>query len=187
VDREAEVSGDFDPARFRSYLHLLARLHLRDRAGAGLDASDVVQQAMLEAHRNRGACRAGTDAARAAWLRQILAHTIADARRARNRAKRDANRERSLEADLAASSVRLGSWLAAGGASPSAAADAHEQAVRLAAALAELPDAQREALVLQHWHGLTLAQIGERLERSPEAVAGLLKRGLKRLRELLTA
>jgi RNA polymerase sigma-70 factor (ECF subfamily) len=48
-----------------------------------------------------------------------------------------------------------------------------------------LPDAQREALVLQHWHGLKLAEIGERLERSPEAVAGLLKRGLKRLRELL--
>ena len=88
----------------------------------------------------------------------------------------------SREASLAESSVLLGNWVAAGGASPSAAADAHEQAVRLATALAELPDAQREALVLQHWHGLTLAQIGEQLGRSPEAVAGLLKRGLKRLR-----
>jgi len=39
--------------------------------------------------------------------------------------------------------------------------------------------------VLQYWHGLTLAQIGERLQRSPAAVAGLLKRGLTRLRVLL--
>ena len=55
----------------------------------------------------------------------------------------------------------------------------------LADALAQLPDAQREALVLQHWHGWTLAQIGEHMERTPAAVAGLLKRGLKRLRDLL--
>lgn len=178
-------ADDFDLERFRSYLHLLARLRLRDRPGDRLDPSDVVQQTLLEAHRNRAACRAATDAGRAAWLRQVLAHTIADAIRARHRAKRDVARERSLEADLDQSSLRLGAWLAADGPSPSAAADAHEQAVRLAAVLALLPDAQREALVLQHWHGRTLAEIGEELGRSPEAVAGLLKRGLKRLRELL--
>jgi RNA polymerase sigma-70 factor, ECF subfamily len=179
------MPADFDLDRYRAYLHLLARLSLRDRAGPAADASDLVQQTLLEAHRNRSACRAATDAGRAAWLRQILAHTIADAHRARNRLKRDARREQSLEARLAASSVQLGHWLVANGTSPSAAADAHEQAVRLAAALAALPDAQREALVLQHWHGRTLAEIGEQLDRSPEAVAGLLKRGLSRLREIL--
>src|SRR5947209_14211162 len=125
------MAADFDLDRFRSYLHLLARLNLR---GGPVDPSDVVQQTLLEAHKNRAACRAATDAGRAAWLRQILAHTIADAIRARHRGKRDPARERSLEADLAESSVRLGGWLAAAGTSPSAAVDAHEQAVRLAAA-----------------------------------------------------
>jgi RNA polymerase sigma-70 factor (ECF subfamily) len=48
-----------------------------------------------------------------------------------------------------------------------------------------LPEAQREALVLQHWQGLSLAEVGARLGRSPEAVAGLLKRGLKQLRHLM--
>jgi RNA polymerase sigma-70 factor (ECF subfamily) len=52
----------------------------------------------------------------------------------------------------------------------------------VAEALEQLPEAQREALVLQHWQGWTLAQIGAHLGRSPEAVAGLLKRGLKQLR-----
>ncbi len=62
---------------------------------------------------------------------------------------------------------------------PSQRAEKNEQALRLAQALEQLPDAQREALVLQHWQDWSLAQIGEHLGRSPEAVAGLIKRGLK--------
>lgn len=163
--------------RFRSYLHLLARRRL----GGRIDPSDVVQQTLLEAHRAAGDFRGTTDAERAAWLRRILERNLADAARGLARAKRDVSRERSLDDD----SAELGGWLAADQSSPSRRADRHEQAVRVADALAGLPEAQREALVLQHWHGLTLAEIGGRLGRSPEAVAGLLKRGLKRLRESL--
>ncbi|HYH65732.1 MAG TPA: sigma-70 family RNA polymerase sigma factor [Urbifossiella sp.] len=178
-----------DPApalvRFRPYLLLLARFHLGGRAD--IDPSDVVQQTLLDAHRGLGACRAGTDAERAAWLRRVLANTVADAVRARRRGKRDAAREVPLDDALAASSARLGGWLAAPGPSPSQEADRHEQAVRLAAVLAALPEAEREALVLQHWYGLTVAQIGELLGRTPAAVGGLLKRGLARLRERMAA
>jgi RNA polymerase sigma-70 factor (ECF subfamily) len=170
---------------FRSYLHLLAQLQLAGQSPARVEASDVVQQTLLEAYQQLADFRGATDAEQAAWLRQILAHNLADARRAQHRAKRDVQRERSLEAALEQSSARLGDWLAADGPSPSRGAIRHEEAVRLAAALADLPEAQREALVLQHWQGLTLAEIGERLGRTPVAVAGLLKRGLKRLRELL--
>ena len=60
-----------------------------------------------------------------------------------------------------------------------------EELLRLAEALGELPEAQREALVLQHWHGWSLAQIGQHLGRSPAAVAGLLHRGLRQLRQEL--
>jgi RNA polymerase sigma-70 factor (ECF subfamily) len=81
--------------------------------------------------------------------------------------------------------VRLQAWLVADQSSPSQQAERHEQAVRLADALAQLPDAQRQALVLQHWHGWSLADIAAHLGRSPAAVAGLLHRGLQRLRTLL--
>ena len=173
-----------DFGRFRSYVHLLARLHLGDRPG--LDPSDLVQQTLLEAHRAYGGCRASTDAERAAWLRRILANNLADAVRGRTRARRDATREVSLDAALAESSARIGLWVAAPGPAPVQEADGHEQAVRLAAALAALPEAEREALVLQHWHGLTVAQVGQRLGRTPAAVGGLLKRGLRRLRDRMT-
>ena len=164
-----------DLERYRSYLLLLARLHLGARDGA----SDVVQQTLLEAFQQRDQFRGARDAERAAWLRRALANNLADADRARHRRKRDVSRQ------IDVSAARLGELLAADGPSPSQEAARGEDAVALAAALEQLPEAQRQALVWQHWHGLTLAQIGARLDRTPVAVAGLLKRGLKRLREIL--
>jgi RNA polymerase sigma-70 factor (ECF subfamily) len=178
-----EQSGDLE--RFRAYLRLLARVQLDPRLQAKLDPSDVVQQTLLEAFQKRDQYRGGTDAERAGWLRSILAHNLADALRAFGQEKRDLERERSLEESLRASSLRLERWLAAGDPGPSEEAERQERAVRLAAALAGLPEAQREALVLQYWHGWTLAQIGQHLGRTPAAVAGLLKRGLKKLRQEL--
>jgi len=110
---------------------------------------------------------------------------LANAGRDFRRARRDVALERSLEGALDASSARLAAWLTASQPAPSQQAEHREQAVRLADALAQLPEAQREALVLQHWHGRSLAEIGEHLGRSPAAVAGLIKRGLKQLRHLL--
>jgi DNA-directed RNA polymerase specialized sigma24 family protein len=49
----------------------------------------------------------------------------------------------------------------------------------------ELPDDQRQAILGKYWHGLASTEIGDQLNRSPEAVAGLLYRGLKRLREIM--
>ena len=171
--------------RYRKYLLLLARTHLDPRLRTKLDPSDVVQQSMLEAYQQQDRFRGQTDGECMAWLRQILAHNLADALKGLRRAKRDVARERSLEAALGQSSARLGAWLAADQSSPSQQVAREEDALRLANALAALPGSQREALVLQHWQGWSLAQIGEHMGRSPAAVAGLLKRGLKQLRVLL--
>jgi RNA polymerase sigma-70 factor (ECF subfamily) len=53
----------------------------------------------------------------------------------------------------------------------------------VAHALASLPEAQREALEFQHWHGWTLAEIGAHMGKSRAAVAGLIKRGVEQLRK----
>jgi RNA polymerase sigma-70 factor (ECF subfamily) len=58
-----------------------------------------------------------------------------------------------------------------------------EQLVRLAAALAALPEDQQVAVHLHHLDGLSLVEVGKRMNRSKEAVAGLLFRALKRLRD----
>jgi RNA polymerase sigma-70 factor (ECF subfamily) len=167
----------------RKYLQLLARLQLDHRLQGKLDPSDIVQQTMLEAFAKREQFRGSTEGEWLAWLRTMLAHNLADAVRAFAQEKRDVGRERSLEAAVQESSRRLEAWLAAEQSSPSERAEEHEQALRLAAALAELPEPNREALIMHYCQDRPLAEIAERLGRTPAAVAGLLKRGLRQLRQ----
>jgi RNA polymerase sigma-70 factor (ECF subfamily) len=170
---------------FRRYLRVLAGVHLDARLRGKLDPSDVVQQTLLRACVGFDQLRGREPGLVAAWLRKILARTLADAVRDLERAKRDLGRERSLEDALARSSARLEGWLAADQSSPSERADRNEQILRLADALCGLSDDTRDAVVLKHCRGWTLAEIAAQLDRTPAAVASLLHRGLKQLRDLL--
>jgi RNA polymerase sigma-70 factor (ECF subfamily) len=170
---------------YRDYLRLLAREGLDPRLRARVDPSDVVQQTMLQAHQARDQFRGLVEAQRGAWLRQILARNLAMAARDHGRDKRDVSRERSIQQSLDASSARLEAWLAADESSPCIRAERNEQILRLARALAALPDSQREALVLHFLQGLSLAEVGRSLGRTQAAAVGLIQRGLKSLRSLL--
>jgi RNA polymerase sigma-70 factor (ECF subfamily) len=176
-----------DLEKFRAYLHLLATLQIDRRLQAKVEASDIVQQTLVQAIGGWDQCRGQTDAETVAWLRKILAHQLANAFRDLRRQKRDVRRERSIQADLEQSASRLGSWLAADQTSPSQGAIASEQAVELANALGKLPEAQCRAVTLHHFEGWTLEQVGEHLGRSPVAVAGLIKRALRTLRQHVQA
>ena len=132
------MSDDTDESaveRCRPYLRLLARARLDPLLRGKLDASDVVQQTLLEAHQGRDHFRGHTTAELAAWLRQILARNLANAVRDLRRDKRDVTRERSLEAALEHSASALEAWLADEQSSPSRKADRQERAVRVAEAL----------------------------------------------------
>ncbi len=99
--------------------------------------------------------------------------------------KRDIARERSIEQAMDESAKGIERWLAADQSSPSERAERNEQLLRLADALCGLPDDTRTAVVLKHCRGWTLAQISQHLGRTNAAVASLLHRGLKQLREVL--
>jgi RNA polymerase sigma-70 factor (ECF subfamily) len=171
--------------RFRAYLRLLARMQMGPQFQGKLDPSDLVQQTLLQALQAFDQFRGRSDAELAAWLRQILAHKLTNAAHELGRAKRDVGRECSLEAALEQSSARLEAWLVAEQSSPSQQAQRKEQVLRMADALASLPEAQREALTLHYLQSWSLDDIGQQLGRSQAAVAGLIKRGLKQLRLLL--
>lgn len=170
---------------FRKYLRVLAHVHLDARLRGKLDPSDVVQQTLLRACIGFEDLRDKEPRVVAAWLRKILARTLADAVRDLERAKRDVGRERSIEQAVDDSASGLEAWLAADQSSPSERADRNEQLLRLADALCGLPDDTRTAVILKHCKGWTLAEIAVSLGRTPAAVASLLHRGLKQLRELL--
>jgi RNA polymerase sigma-70 factor (ECF subfamily) len=168
---------------YRDYLHLLARLQLGPRLRGRLDPSDVVQETLLKAHAALDQFRGRTEAERVAWLRRILAHTLADAARQFDRQQGD--QHVSLEQALGESSARLESWLAAEAPAPNARVEREEQLLRLATALGRLPEDQRTAIELRHLQGYSVPAIAEMTGRTVASVAGLLRRGLKALRGLL--
>jgi RNA polymerase sigma-70 factor (ECF subfamily) len=171
---------------YRDYLRLLAGIQLDPRLRGKLDPSDVVQETLVRAHEKADQFRGSSEAERTAWLRQILANQLAAAvRRYLDAGKRDAGRERSVHAAVEDSSARLEALLAADQSSPSERVVRHEELGRLAAALGALPEDQRRAVELHHLHGLPVEEVARELERSDSAVGGLLRRGLKRLRELM--
>jgi RNA polymerase sigma-70 factor (ECF subfamily) len=170
---------------FRAYLRLLARLHLDPRLKGKVDLSGVVQQTLWEGHRALGSSQPPDDAHLAALLRRVLANNLADEVRKCYAGKRDVERERSLNAALEASSARLEAFLAADQSSPEQRAGRNEELHRLAAALERLSEGQRQAVELHYLRGWRLEEIARHLGRGKSAVAGLLYRGLDKLREFL--
>jgi RNA polymerase sigma-70 factor (ECF subfamily) len=182
---EADPQG-WSLERYRAYLRTLARLQLDPRLQGKLDPSDVVQETLLKAHQNKDQCRGQTEAERAGWLRGILAQTLIDAARRYAAEGRDVARERSLEAALEHSSARLEALLAdRSSASPPDQAVHHELLLRLADALAELPEDQRTAVELHHLLGQPLEAVAGHMGRAKTAIGGLLRRAMSRLRQRL--
>jgi RNA polymerase sigma-70 factor (ECF subfamily) len=175
-----------DLDRFRPWLVLLARTQLAGRLGGKLDASDVAQQALLEACRALPQFRGSTEVELIAWLRAILAGVLGDAfRRYHGTQARDVAREVSLEAALDASSRRLGEMLADSSPSPSDQAARHEHGVLLAEALSRLPEDYREVIVLRNLEGLSHEEVAARMGRATGAVRMLWLRALSHLRREL--
>jgi RNA polymerase sigma-70 factor (ECF subfamily) len=179
-------TNERSPEAYRPYLDNLARLRLDPRLQSKLDPGDVVQQTLLEACQAHEQFDGRSEGEQKAWLRRILLRNLANAVRDLGRQKRDVSRERSLEAALEDSSARLDALLAAEQSSPSERAARNEDVLRLEEALALLPEPQRQAVMLRHFHDWPLADISRHLGRSQAAVAGLLHRGLVRLHELLS-
>ena len=124
------------------------------------DASDLVQQTLIEAWKSAEQFRGQTEAERMAWLRQILAHVLAhEVRRYFGTLKRNADREVSFEESLEQSSRRWQGFCDSAMSSPSQHVMRQEQNVQLAEALEQLPDDYREVIVLRHLEGLSHEEV----------------------------
>jgi RNA polymerase sigma-70 factor (ECF subfamily) len=182
---DAEALGQL-LEQYRRYLTVLARVQIGQRLQGKADASDVVQDGFLEAHR-RFAHFQGTSAGQlVCWLRQILAAKLADLlRRYLGAQGRDVRLECEIEGAFDQSSALMARGLVAPDSSPSQKAVRREQAVLLANALGELPEDYREAIMLRHLEGLTFPEVARRMGRSQDSVEKLWMRGLARLRQLM--
>jgi RNA polymerase sigma-70 factor (ECF subfamily) len=171
---------------YRNYLELLARMQIGRRLQGKVDASDLVQETFLAAHRDFAQFRGRTEAEFVRWLRQILGCNLTDlVRRYWGAQRRNLRLERQLAEELEQSSRAMEQGLAAKHSSPSQQAVRREQAVLLADALKNLPGDYAEVIVMHYLQGLTFAEVGAQMGRSLDSVKKLWVRALARLRENL--
>ena len=169
----------------RSYLGYVARSQVETGLRVKVDASDLVQQTMLEAHRDFGRFQGGSEGEWLAWLRKILSHNAADfVRRYRGTAKRQARREVRFR-DPADSMSKGAPEPAAPGATPSQEFLQAENELRMVAALDELSPDYREVIVLRNLQRLPFNDVAERMKRSRPAVQMLWMRAIKKLQEAM--
>jgi RNA polymerase sigma-70 factor (ECF subfamily) len=175
--------------RYRHYLWVLAQAQVGRFLRAKWDPSDIVQQTLLEAHRDFTGFEGNHEGELLAWMRQILAHNVFNETRRYTTRQRDAAREVSLDqvrTGVENSSLCLGNCLQAEDPSPSDAARRHESGARLAERLARLPEDYRTVLLLRILEGLPAEEVAQRMKRSAGAVRMLQLRALTALRERMS-
>ena len=170
--------------RYRGYLRLMAKMQLSPRLRTKEDASDIVQQTLLEAFRDLEQFRGRSEQELVAWLRKILANRLASVGRRYSQAKRDLDREMPMHCLVERSST-FHQQLTAGLPAPSQNVMDEERSQLLAEALLRLLEDEQTAVILKHFHDWPVAEIAAYLGRTDEAVAGLLRRGLAKLRRHL--
>jgi RNA polymerase sigma-70 factor (ECF subfamily) len=172
-------------AQCRHYLGIVARAQVESWLRAKVDASDLVQQTMLEAYRDFDKFRGQTEAEWLAWLRQILAHNAANfIRHYRGTAKRQAHREVPLAPGPDSSAVPRNDP-ADTGESPSQLLLRKEREWQVADALAQLAPDHREVILLRNLERLPFEEVAQRMGRSRPAVQMLWMRAIQKLQEAL--
>lgn len=168
--------------RYRDYLALLARMSFRRGLQSKLDASDIVQDVLVKAHRGFAGFRGRTEAETVGWLKQILARTLANTdRQYRHTERRCVERERSLDAIVMASSQALQRLPAASTTTPSRGAERREAGALVADVLAALKPDDREVIVLRSLEEREWSDVARRMGRNGEAVRALWGRAIQRL------
>jgi RNA polymerase sigma-70 factor (ECF subfamily) len=171
---------------YRGYLTLLARLEIDRRLQGKADPSDLVQETFLEAYRDFTQFQGADEKALLNWLRQVLRSNLLNlVRRYLGTRGRNVRLERALASELDESSRALEGDLIARQTSPSQQAARREQAVLLADALGQLPEAYREVIILRHLEGLTFPAVACRMGRTQESIKKVWARALARLRRTL--
>ena len=170
---------------YRNYLRLIARPMIEGALKLKLDASDLVQETFLKAHRQFADFAGRDEPELMAWLRRILVRTLADQARYHRSRARNVRRQVSLEVLLEHAGGAAQQALADSLPSPSSLAVRRERAVLLADALEKLPADYREVFVLRNIEHIPFNEIATRLGRSPGATRVLWTRAMQRLSQLL--
>lgn len=170
---------------FRAYLLLIGERELKGPLRSRVAPSDLVQETFTHGQRSIASFEGQTYEQFGLWLRGILLHRVANARRFHVEAER-----RSLlreAAQPARSSIVEQPGSIVDQETPSRVASRAEEAARVHAALAKLPEHYRQVIVLRNFDLLPFEAIGKAMDRPSEAARALWGRAMRRLKQELDA
>ena len=165
--------------RYRRRLTVLVRYKIAPEWRTRLDPDDLVQETLLRAFRDLSGFEYRGPSSFFHWLSAIADHCIADAIRYYGRARRD-GRETRFRSPSNPNGPEPQDSL-----TPSRILAQEQRVQEIVALLDALPDNYREALILAKIEGLSTEEMAARLAKSREAVALLVYRAARRLRELI--
>jgi len=166
----------------RNDLRRMAQARLDPRINVRVDASDVVQEALIDAWRRLDGYLRDRPLPFLPWLRQIVGERIIDTHRRHLSSKcRGIQREERLEITNESADVLARRFFTTD-TSPSNLLVRKEIQAQMKQALVALPEKDREVLVLRHIEQFSTAEIASRLEITEGAVKARLLRALLRLR-----
>jgi RNA polymerase sigma-70 factor (ECF subfamily) len=172
----------------REPLRRLIGLRLDPALAARVDASDIVQEVLLEAHRRLQEYLKNPVMPFHLWLRHIAKDHIIDAhRRHRQAQRRSLDREQPIVPAVLAdhSSYELAGQLIDPELTPASEAIRRELQRRLDAAIAELDEDDREIILLRHRELLANQDVARSLGLSEAAASMRYLRAVRRLRDAL--
>jgi RNA polymerase sigma-70 factor (ECF subfamily) len=181
---ERRLAASWSIGPLRPWLKMIAERELPAGLRGRVEASDIVQQTLLDAWRGATGFRGDTQAERLAWLRVILRRVILQHGRARFGAQKRGGGER-LQSELDLTSSRIDALAAGAEPTPAEQAAANETSVLLAQAIEALSPADRELIRLRHFDQLTHEQIADRRGCTSAAVRMQWVRALRKLRDRL--
>lgn len=187
ADRGDPEAGHLLLEGHRDRLRRMVAARMDRRIAARLDPSDVVQEALAEAHGELGGYLRDRPLPFYPWLRRFAWERLMKLHRFHLLSqRRSVSREEMAGPALPDESVlRLADRLLATGTSPSRQMHRDEQASRVRAALAELAPNDREILVMRHLEQMETDEIASALGLGAGALRVRLLRALRRLRPLL--
>src|SRR5262245_25051545 len=173
-------------ARHREALRRMIDLRMDPMVRRRVDASDIVQDVLIEANRRLDEYLKNPAMPFHQWLRQMAQDRLIDAhRRHRTAARRSIDREQPLAATVDQSTYDLAAVLADPQLTPAAAATWHELQRRFQMAVEQLDEQDREVILMRHFEYLSNSDVAAALGLS-EAAAGMrYLRAMRRLRERL--
>ena len=178
---EAARNDLFD--RCRNYVNIIARTQMETWMRTKVDASDLVQQTLMEAHQGFEQFRGNNEGEWLAWLKQILSRNTTDFMRHYRTAKRAVGKEVNLTQNQ---DNQTQAWdLTDALPTASQLLMQHESQLQLADAIAKLSPDYQEVIHLRNLQQLSFNEVAERMGRTRPATQMLWMRALQKLEDML--